>query len=72
MADRIERNDEREFAGCIVLIPPPTHDSGDLFELLLINPTQEASFFWHTVKNRCTQAADDWVNHQQNPMGGYR
>ena len=75
MADRIDRNDPDEFAGCLVIIPPEGGDGvegGDPVEILFINPVQDLALFWSTVKNRSAIAADEWVSAQQNQMGGYR
>lgn len=74
MADRVERNAPDEFAGCIVVIPPPSdHGEGESIELLLIDPAQDLANFWSTAKSKTAIAADEFVAQQQVPnMGGYR
>jgi hypothetical protein len=63
MADRIERNHEDEFAGCIVVIPPPS-DNGDdpHLEILLIDPAQDVANFWSNAQGKVNGTAEDWKN----------
>ena len=65
MADRCERIDPNEFAGLILIVPPPD-ESGQVgaIELLLVDPRQDLANFWSTVKSKAAIAADEWVASQ--------
>ena len=49
MAARIEKTDEKEFAGAAVIVPP---GGGDPITLLLVDPKQDIVQFFATVKSR--------------------
>lgn len=76
MADRIERNDEAEFAGCIVVLPPETPDGrgGDGIEILLIDPTRNPRNFWATAKAEVEIGEHNFNENASTPQfgGGYR
>jgi len=75
MAERVDRNREEEFAGCIVIIPPADRNGqeGESIELLLIDPARDLANFWSTAKSKAAIAADEFVAQQQVPaLGGYR
>ena len=74
MAERIDRNDPDDFAGCILIIPPEGEagvDPGEPLEILMLDPARSVPAFWAAVKNRCSLAADEWVTAQQN-QGAFR
>lgn len=74
MADRIDRNDEDEFAGCIVIIPPENdqgQEPGEIIEVLLIDPARNAANFWWMAKTKAQGGADQWEAANQ-PGVGYR
>jgi hypothetical protein len=73
MADRVELNDEGDFGGVIVIIPPPQQgEVGEAVELLLIDPGQDLANFWSTVQGKANNAADEFKAQQQIPaMGRY-
>ena len=77
MADRIERNDPDDFAGCVVVIPPQGRDrdidSGNTVELLLIDPDQDLGHFRSMAKNQTRIAAEHWETvNEQRLRGNYR
>lgn len=76
MADRVERNDPEEFAGCLIVIPPEGRDAGvepgEPIELLLIDPAQDLGHFWSMVKNQTRIASETWETNNQQPQGAYR
>ena len=73
MAARIERNAPEEFAGAIMLVPPPSNDgrNGAPVEILLIDPNQDPRHFWATAKSESEIAAGAFLAEQQIPMPGY-
>lgn len=74
MATRIERNSEDEFAGCIVVIPPLSHDGsrGTPIEILLIDPKLNARNFWATAKAEVEIAEHNFNEANSTPHLGYR
>ncbi len=74
MAARIERNSEDEFAGCIVVLPPPMPDGrgGDTIEILLIDPKLNARNFWATAKAEVEIAEHNFNEANSTPHLGYR
>ena len=46
MAARIRRNELEEFAGAILIVPPPGDGNGDVVEVLLIDPNRDPINFW--------------------------
>jgi hypothetical protein len=73
MAARIDRNDPAEFAGAILIVPPPSSDGrgGDPIEILLIDPHRDLANFWSTVKSKAQIGADEFVALQQSPPMGW-
>lgn len=74
MADRIERNDPEDFAGCMVIVPPETNDGygGDAVEILLIDPARDIANFWSTVTAKVRIENDKFVSAQNvPPLGSY-
>jgi hypothetical protein len=68
MAERCDRNEEDEFGGCIVIIPPSS-DQGEAepIAVLLVDPARNQATFWSTVKGTANNAADEWQAQQQMP-----
>lgn len=76
MADRIDRNDREEFAGCVIVIPPEGRDrgveAGPTVEILLIDPAQDLGHFWSMAKNQTRIASENWETINQQHQTGYR
>lgn len=76
MADRVEKNDPEDFAGCMVIVPPDSPDGmgGEPVEILLIDPARDIANFWSTVTAKVRIENDKFVAQQQNvpPLGSYR
>lgn len=74
MAVRIERNAEDEFAGCIIVIPPPTPDgrSGETLEIVMIDPERDAANFWTMAAWKLDVAVSNFKANQSTPQLGYR
>lgn len=76
MADRVEKNDPADFAGCLVIIPPLSMNREmDVppVEILLIDPAQDMANFWSTVTAKIRIENDKFLAQAQNvpPLGGY-
>ena len=74
VADRIERNREDEFAGCIIVIPPLTPDgrSGDTLEIVMIDPDRDAANFWTMAAWKLDVAVTRFKEIHSTPNLGYR
>lgn len=74
MADRIDRNAEDEFAGCIVVIPPPTPDgrSGETLEIVMIDPQRDPANFWTMAAWKLDVAVSNFKGIQSTPPLGFR
>lgn len=75
VAARIDRNPEDEFAGCIVVIPPPTPDgrSGETLEIVMIDPERDAANFWTMAAWKLDVAVGRFKQIHETPqLGGYR
>lgn len=74
MAARIERNAEDEFAGCIIVIPPPTPDgrSGETLEIVMVDPERDAANFWTMACWKMDRAMENFKGLLQTPQLGYR
>lgn len=57
MADRIDRNDPKEFAGAMLVVPP---DGGEPITMLLIRPDHDLAMFWATVGSMIAVAAREF------------
>lgn len=54
MAERIERNDPAEFAGAILIVPPPNRDGreDEPIEVLFVDPSRDVAMFWGTLRTK--------------------
>lgn len=62
MAERIRRNDEAEFAGAILIVPP----SGDPIAVMIADPTKDAESFWAVAAAKIEIATREY---QMNKTG---
>ena len=76
MAERIERNDTEEFAGAILIVPPPSDDgqNGEVVEVLFIDPRRDPVNFW-TAARYYAEKGEVYVKQvasMPGMPGGYR
>ena len=64
MAERIEHNDARDFAGAFVIMPP----DGQPIEYLALNPKQDAAAFWGAVQAHVQRVMAEMEEKQRNPF----
>jgi hypothetical protein len=75
MADRIDRNDEADFGGCVVVIAPPDPNTREVvtIEILVVDPARNLANFWSVAaKQTEITAAEVMAAHTVSPLGGYR
>jgi hypothetical protein len=75
MADRIDRNDEADFGGCVVVIAPPDPQTREVvtIEILVVDPARNLANFWAmATKQTDITAGEVMAQHQASPLGGYR
>lgn len=66
-ADKIDKNDQEDFSGAFMIIPPV----GDPISSLLIDQDKDIGNFFALVKTKI-EAAVDAINDQQKKLPGYR
>lgn len=64
MADRIDRNDPKEFAGAYLLIAP----DGTVLSHLFVNPGGDASSFWGFVLSAVQIAGAESVQKEEDKV----
>jgi hypothetical protein len=74
MAVRCEQINAAEFAGLIVVLPPPDNSGQppNVIELLLVDPAKDLANFWSTAKSKIELAERQFVEMHQMPNMPYR
>jgi hypothetical protein len=65
MADRIEKNADEPFGGCVMIFPPG--ENVEPVELLWLDAKTDHTSFWGTIKAKCDIAVAELGN--QTRMG---
>lgn len=68
MADRMEKNQDGDFGGCFVIIPP---QGGDVLKTLILDSTEDPAQFWALVKTKA-QMAEDYFRDLERQQSGFR
>ena len=70
MADRIERNENSEFGGAMLIISP----AGEVTDVLLVGSKPDNVHFWATIKNKMEDAAAQAIlaEEKKQPFGMQR
>ena len=66
MAERIVRNEPKEFGGAALIVPP---GGGEAIAILLIDPKQDAASFWGAVQAKVAIAVAEMQEAQNSPFG---
>ena len=67
MAARIERNDPKEFAGSILIVPP----EGEPIAVLMTDPTKDLEAFWSMASGKIAAATAQFMAAKQGGPGGW-
>ncbi len=67
MADRIEKNDPKEFAGALLIVPP----EGDPIAVMLTDPKQDLDAFWGMCAAKIQIAEKEQMMKAQGSTGGW-
>ncbi len=67
MAARIERIDEKEFAGAVVVVPP----TGEPIAFLVSDPDPNLAQFWSSVASRVEVAAAEARENEVRQAQGF-
>jgi hypothetical protein len=64
MADLIEKNQDEDFGGAAVIVPPRHQSNQDLksIEILKLDPAPDAAIFWGEIRSRSDEAVADLTN----------
>jgi len=73
MAARIERNEPEEFAGAILIVPPPGEDDqpAEAIEILVIDPARGEAHFWHLAQKMIEIGVGKWQAAVSTPSPGH-
>lgn len=68
MADRIEKNDDADFGGAVVIIPP---DENGSIEMLVLDSRKDVLHFWTQIKTVVDIAQNEYLTKikQQQTWG---
>ena len=66
MAERIDKNDQMEFGGAALIVPP---GGGEPIAVLLIDPKQDIASFWGAVQAKVAIAVAEMQDAQNSPFG---
>lgn len=67
MAARIEKNDPKEFAGAILIVPP----SGTPIAVMMTDPSQDLDAFWSIAVSRAQIAQAEQMASRQQTGGNW-
>ena len=70
LADQIDLNAADSFGGVAVIVPP--QDAGDPIEILILDPTRNASQFYATIKTRLENQLVDLEVKMRQAQAGFR
>ena len=70
MADRIEKNADEPFGGCVMIFPPG--ENAEPVELLWLDPKTDVAAFWGAIKGKCDFAMVEHGNLVRSGMAGFR
>lgn len=66
MASRIDANEDADFCGAFVIVPPNQTGEGDQqAEVLLLNNRKDAAMFWSLVRGRAEVAIAELAQNER-------